>query len=236
MRVSLLVALYVEFLDVVLGAPLGLAAGYRGGKVDFVITRVADVLFAFPGLLLAILVATVAALVLSYEVKTVLMPDNLTSAITLPTIGAFSRLFETPVLVMTFTVAFVASAETLLCATAVDQLHSGQRTKYDKELWAQGVGNVLCGLVGALPMTAVIVRSAANVQAGARTRASRVLHGVWLLLFVVLLPGLLTLIPVAVLAAVLVHAGWKLLGGKQVITGRGRDNDGPYNFQLTKQH
>jgi MFS superfamily sulfate permease-like transporter len=83
---------------------------------------------------------------------------------------------------------------------------------------AQGVGNSVCGLLGALPMTAVIVRSAANVQAGARTKAARVLHGVWLLLFVVLLPGLLTLIPVAVLAAVLVHAGWKLLGLKQVIT------------------
>ena len=65
------------------------------------------------------------------------------------------------------------------------------RTDYDKELMAQGAGNTVCGALGALPMTAVIVRSSANVQAGARTKASRVLHGVWLLLFVALLPAAL---------------------------------------------
>ncbi|WP_246292324.1 SulP family inorganic anion transporter [Lentzea indica] len=114
--------------------------------------------------------------------------------------------------------ALVASAESMFSASAVDRMHVGPRTRYNRELIAQGVGNTICGLLGALPMTAVIVRSAANVQAGARTKASRVLHGVWLLLFVVLLPGLLTLIPVAVLAAVLVQAGWKLLCVRQVIT------------------
>jgi MFS superfamily sulfate permease-like transporter len=76
---------------------------------------------------------------------------------------------------------------------------------------AQGAGNTMCGLLGALPMTAVIVRSAANVQAGARTKASRVLHGVWLLLFAALLPGVLAWIPVPALAGVLIHAGAKLV-------------------------
>jgi MFS superfamily sulfate permease-like transporter len=107
--------------------------------------------------------------------------------------------------------AAVASAETLLCAVAVDAKHSGPRTKFDRELVAQGVGNLVCGSVGALPMTGVIVRSSANVEAGARTRLSAVLHGVWLLLFVALLPGLLGRIPSAALAAVLVYTGWKLL-------------------------
>ncbi|MFD0273230.1 SulP family inorganic anion transporter [Kitasatospora sp. NPDC127111] len=105
----------------------------------------------------------------------------------------------------------IASAETLFSAAAVDRMHHGPRTDYDRELTAQGVGNALCGLLGALPMTAVIVRSAANVQAGARTKASRVLHGLWLLLFAALLPGALGLVPLTALAAVLVHAGAKLV-------------------------
>ncbi|MEU6235894.1 solute carrier family 23 protein, partial [Kitasatospora sp. NPDC047058] len=107
--------------------------------------------------------------------------------------------------------ALIASAESLFSAAAVDRLHDGPRTDYDRELLAQGVGNTVCGLLGALPMTAVIVRSAANVQAGARTKASRVLHGLWLLLFAALFPAALSAIPLAALAGVLVHAGAKLV-------------------------
>lgn len=109
------------------------------------------------------------------------------------------------------TFALIASAETLLCAVAVDGKHTGPRTKFDRELVAQGVGNVVCGAIAALPVTGVIVRSAANLEAGAKTRWSAVMHGVWLLLFVSLLPGLLGRIPTAALAAVLVYTGWKLL-------------------------
>lgn len=107
--------------------------------------------------------------------------------------------------------AIIASAETLLCAVAVDTKHTGPRTQFNRELIAQGAGNMLCGAVSALPMTGVIVRSAANVEAGAKTRWSAVLHGVWLLLFVSLLPGLLGRVPTAALAAVLVYTGWRLL-------------------------
>jgi MFS superfamily sulfate permease-like transporter len=90
-------------------------------------------------------------------------------------------------------------------------MHSGPRTDYDRELIAQGAGNTLCGLLGALPMTAVIVRSAANVQAGAATKASRILHGAWLLLFAALIPTALDVIPMAALAGVLVYSGAKLV-------------------------
>jgi len=118
----------------------------------------------------------------------------------------------------------VASAETLLSAAAVDQMHHGPRTRSDLELAAQGVGNMLCGLVGALPMTGVIVRSAANVQAGARTRASAILHGLWLLVFVSLLPFVLEWVPTASLAAILVYTGYKLVNPQTVrsLWGYGR--------------
>ncbi|MWA07765.1 SulP family inorganic anion transporter [Streptomyces sp. BA2] len=110
----------------------------------------------------------------------------------------------------------IASAESLFSAAAVDRMHSGPRTHYDKELVAQGVGNSVCGMLGALPMTAVIVRSSANVQAGARTALSRILHGAWLLLFAALLPVALGFIPLAALAGVLVHAGCKLIPVKEI--------------------
>lgn len=108
-------------------------------------------------------------------------------------------------------IAFIASAETLLCASAVDQMHTGPRTRYNRELFAQGVGNLCCGAIGAMPVTGVIVRSSANVQAGARTRLSAVLHGIWLLLFVAMLPGVLQQIPSACLGAILVYTGWRLM-------------------------
>lgn len=95
-------------------------------------------------------------------------------------------------------------------------MHDGPRTDYNRELMAQGVGNAVCGLLGALPMTAVIVRSSANVQAGARTKLSRVLHGAWLLLFAVLFPAALAVIPLAALAGVLIHAGAKLIRAREL--------------------
>src|SRR5690606_17806817 len=112
------------------------------------------------------------------------VPDNIWSETIYPTPERLARIVETPVLIGALSIAFIASAETLLCATAVDQMHRGPRTKYDRELAAQGVGNTLCGALGVLPMTGVIVRSGANVEAGAVSRVSAILHGVWLLLFV----------------------------------------------------
>ena len=169
-----------------------------------------------PGPLVAVVVASAAATVWNLPVIYVEVPDSLWSAIRLPSLAAWSACPIAGLLGSAVVVALIASAETLLCATAVDQMKNGPRTNYDRELWAQGVGNSLCGLLGALPMTGVIVRSAANVQAGGQTRVSAVLHGVWLLLFVGLLGFVLRSIPVACLAAVLVFTGYKLVNLKQL--------------------
>ncbi|WP_406211405.1 SulP family inorganic anion transporter [Kitasatospora sp. NBC_01560] len=142
---------------------------------------------------------------------------GLLDVVQLPDRGALGELASTAGLGTLLAFTLIASAETLFSAAAVDRMHHGPRTHYDRELTAQGVGNTLCGLLGALPMTAVIVRSAANVQAGARTKASRVLHGLWLLLFTALVPGALGLVPLTALAAVLVHAGAKLVPVRRIV-------------------
>jgi MFS superfamily sulfate permease-like transporter len=131
--------------------------------------------------------------------------------ITPPPMSDLAHVLDTSIWAEALGLAFIASVETLLSATAVDQLHTGPRTRYNRELFAQGVGNTLCGLLCVLPMTGVIVRSAANVQAGAKSRMAAVYHGVWLLVFVSFLPSILRLIPTASLGAVLVYTGYKLM-------------------------
>jgi MFS superfamily sulfate permease-like transporter len=109
------------------------------------------------------------------------------------------------------TLALVASLETLLSIEAIDDLDPYQRvTNKERELKAQGVGNMLSGLIGGLPITSVIVRSSANVNAGAKSKMSAIYHGVLLLACVALIPGLLNLIPKSALAAVLIFTGYKL--------------------------
>jgi MFS superfamily sulfate permease-like transporter len=163
-----------------------------------------------PGALVGVLAGTFTAFLLALPVARVNVPSNIASAIALPT-DLLGSWMNPAILVAAVAIAFIASAETLLSAAAVDKMHNGVRTDYNKELRAQGVGNLLCGLVGSLPMTGVIVRSSANVQAGAMTRASTIMHGVWILAFVALLPFLLREIPMASLAAVLVVTGWRLV-------------------------
>jgi MFS superfamily sulfate permease-like transporter len=111
-------------------------------------------------------------------------------------------------------VAFIASAETLLTAAALDKMHRGARTDYDRELMAQGVGNTICGIVGGLPMTGVMVRSGVNLAAGAKTRWSAWMHGLWLLVAVMSIPHVVERIPTSALAALLVYSGWKLANFK----------------------
>ena len=110
-----------------------------------------------------------------------------------------------------FTIALVASLETLLCVEATDKLDPRKRvTPTNRELLAQGTGNIISGLIGGLPITQVIVRSSANIQSGGRTKASAIIHGFFLLISVILIPTLLNMIPLSVLAAVLFLVGYKL--------------------------
>lgn len=164
-----------------------------------------------PAPLVAVTLATLTAFLLASPVLYVEVPHQIMSDLRLPSVSTLVEANWWLVVQMGLVVALVASAETLLCASAVDQMHQGPRTQYNRELAAQGVGNLLCGVISALPMTGVIVRSAANVQAGATSRVSAILHGVWLLVFVALLAGLLRMIPIASLAAMLVYTGVRLV-------------------------
>ncbi|MBX9578981.1 MAG: STAS domain-containing protein, partial [Gemmataceae bacterium] len=171
---------------------------------------------AIPAVLVAVGLATAVVAGLGLDVQRVAF-DRLAAGVTRIDLAGLPRiLLDGSVWVTAGTVALVASAETLLCAAAVDRMHAGPRTQYDRELAAQGVGNAVCGVLGALPMTGVIVRSSANVRAGARTRLSAVLHGVWLLASALLLAGVLRQIPTAALAAILVLTGVRLVEGHAI--------------------
>ncbi|MCT8164375.1 MULTISPECIES: SulP family inorganic anion transporter [unclassified Pseudomonas] len=174
-----------------------------------------------PGALLGVATMTIISMWLALPVNRVVVPADLSEAIDWIRPDDLLKLADPTLLVAAFALAFIASAETLLSAAAVDRMQSGQRSDFDRELSAQGIGNMLCGVLGALPMTGVIVRSSANVQAGAQTRASAILHGLWLLAFVVVLSSVLQQIPVASLAGVLVYTGIKLVDFK-AFRGLGR--------------
>lgn len=123
----------------------------------------------------------------------------------------WSYLLNTDVIVIAVTLALVASLETLLSIEAVDDLDPYQRvTPTNRELKAQGLGNIFSGLIGGLPVTSVIVRSSANVNSGAKTKMSTIYHGIFLLLSLAFIPFLLNLIPKTALAAVLIYTGYKL--------------------------
>lgn len=123
----------------------------------------------------------------------------------------WSQISNSTVWITAVTLALVASLETLLSIEAIDALDPYQRvTDKDRELKAQGVGNLLSGLIGGLPITSVIVRSSANVNSGAQSRMSTIMHGLLLLLCVALIPMILNKIPLAALAAILIYTGYKL--------------------------
>ncbi len=135
-------------------------------------------------------------------------PKSLPSLLTLPDFTKWQdpRIYATAV-----TIAIVASLETLLSIEACDKLDPHRRmTPLNRELKAQGVANTISGLLGGLPVTSVVVRSSANIYAGARTKASAITHGIVLLFSVLLIPGILRLIPLACLAGLLIAVGYKL--------------------------
>lgn len=123
----------------------------------------------------------------------------------------FAAISNPQVWVTAFTIALVASLETLLCVEATDKLDPNKNvTPTNRELLAQGTGNIISGMIGGLPITQVIVRSSANIQSGGRTKLSAIIHGFLLLISIVLIPRLLNLIPLSVLAAILFIVGYKL--------------------------
>ncbi|MER7694444.1 SulP family inorganic anion transporter [Streptomyces sp. NPDC097610] len=196
-------------------APVALAVGGATVVVLLLWPRWRRGARVVPAPLLAVALAAGVTGVFDLSVRRVEV-RGLLDAVQPPSLADLGRLTEVGMLGTVVAFALIASAESLFSAAAVDRLHRGPRTDYDRELIAQGAGNAVCGALGALPMTAVIVRSAANVQAGAETKVSRVLHGVWLLVFTVVVPGVLGIIPVAALAGLLVHAGCKLVPVREV--------------------
>lgn len=180
---------------------------------------------AIPGALIVVVVG-----ILLNEIFKVTSPAMVIAGehlVKLPVAGSFSEFFgqfSTPdfsgfakaeVWITAVTIAAVASIETLLCLEAGDKMDPQKRySSANTELKAQGVGNVLSGLIGGLPMTSVIVRTSANVNAGAKTKLSAITHGVFLLVAVIAIPGLLNRIPMACLASILIMIGFKLASPK----------------------
>jgi MFS superfamily sulfate permease-like transporter len=195
-------------------AAIAAGLGIATVVLSFVWKKVPGPINKAPAALVAVALGMGVAALPGVEVKT-LQVGNLLAAIQVPGPEQFAGLADPAILTAIVTFTVIASAESLFTAAAVDRMHDGKRTQYNSELIAQGAGNTLCGILGSLPMTAVVARSSANVQSGAKTRISRTLHGLWLLAFALLLPSVLALIPISVLAGVLVHSGWKLLAPEQ---------------------
>lgn len=160
-----------------------------------------------PGALVSVLTATILGNLFFPEAPRVAIKDGSLFVFQFPQLPADIVGFFAAAL----TIALVASVESLLCAMATDKLHTGPRANLDKELIAQGTSNVVSGLLGGLPVTGVIVRSAANIAAGGKTRVSAILHGVWILLFVLLAVPLLNKIPLSALAGLLIYVGVRLV-------------------------
>lgn len=166
------------------------------------------------------LVAVVAGIVMQWVFKNSttlqLSADHLVNLPTTSLLNEFkhpdwSMVYDKRVYTTAVTLAVIASLESLLCAEATDKLDPKRRqTNLNRELRAQGIGNMVSGLIGGLPVTQVIVRSSTNIQSGAQTRVSALVHGILLLVCVASIPGVLNMIPLASLAAILLVVGFKL--------------------------
>ncbi len=137
--------------------------------------------------------------------------ENFSQFLTQFTFPDFTQLTNPEIYKIAIVMAIVASLETLLCVEATDKIDPFKRvTPTNRELKAQGLGNILSGMIGGLPITQVIVRSSANISFGGKTKMSAILHGVFLLISAITIAGLLNMIPLASLAAILIMVGYKL--------------------------
>ncbi len=139
------------------------------------------------------------------------VPEDFSSFLGQFSLPNFSEIGNPAIWITAFTIALVASLETLLCVEATDKLDPRKRvTPTNRELLAQGTGNIISGMIGGLPITQVIVRSSANIQSNGKSKMSAIIHGFLLLFSVVLIPGILNMIPLSVLAAILLIVGFKM--------------------------
>jgi len=139
------------------------------------------------------------------------VPDGIDSFLGQFSSPNFSMIGDSRIWITAFTIALVASLETLLCVEATDKLDPQKRvTPTNRELLAQGTGNIISGMIGGLPITQVIVRSSANIQSGGKSKMAAIIHGFLLVGAVILIPKLINMIPLSVLAAILFIVGYKL--------------------------
>jgi len=147
----------------------------------------------------------------SNHLVSVPVPEDASSFFAQFSLPNFQAISNIQVWITGFTIALVASLETLLCVEATDKLDPEKRvTPTNRELFAQGSGNIISGLIGGLPITQVIVRSSANIQSGGKTKMSSIIHGFLLLISILIIPTILNKIPLSVLAAILLIVGYKL--------------------------
>ena len=182
----------------------------RGRLFQFIQGPVAAVAFGVLFQLFAVRFAPGWALSPDHLVN-VPVPESLSELGALFTFPDWTQIGNPAIHVTALTIAIVASLETLLCVEATDKLDPHKRvTPTNRELFAQGTGNMFSGLIGGLPVTQVIVRSSANIQSGGRSKLSAIIHGILLVVFALVLPSVLILIPLAVLASILFVVGYKL--------------------------
>lgn len=187
---------------------------------DSILAKKGKIFRVLQGAIVAVLLGTIIKLIFDNypnlavkDIHLVSIPvaNNLNDLISFLTFPDFSAITNPKVLTIAFTIALIASLETLLSVEATDKLDPDKHvTPTNRELFAQGTGNILSGLIGGLPLTQVIVRSSANIQSNAKSKLSSIIHGLLLLLAVLALPKMLNHIPLSVLAAVLIVVGYKL--------------------------
>ncbi|MGC3966748.1 MAG: SulP family inorganic anion transporter [Pirellulales bacterium] len=170
-----------------------------------------------PGVIVAVAVMTAAATIWDLPLSFVELPERIFGETFFPNLGELARLTEPAMLILAVEFALVASAETLLCATRIDRRHSGPRSNFNRELLGQGVANVCCGLLRALPVAGSLVASAANARAGAQSRVAALAQSLLTVLFVVAAVNWLHLVPVSALAAVMVYTGFRLIDHRSAL-------------------
>lgn len=178
-------------------------------------SRKAVIFHLIPGSLIAIVATSILAFILDWNVPKIILAHDLSELTSGLNYKAAFMAIDISFVLYAMGFAFVASVETMLCVSALDKM-VGTNSKYNKTIFAQGVGNLFAGFLGAIPVVGVISRSAANVEAGAQTRLSGILVGVWITICL-FIPAILEFIPVSALVGLLFYIGYRLLDPPHII-------------------